>query len=201
MAYFLEYYYSLKYEKQLSNKIYREHGFDVIQACNPPDLIYLVAKKFKKRGVKFIFDHHDINPELYIAKFGRKDFFYKMLLFFEKQTFKLADQCIATNNSYKEIALTRGARTTDDVTVVRSGPSLERLYPVDPDSSLKKGKKFLVSYIGVVGQQEGIPYLLNAAKEIVTRHERNDVHFLIMGKGPVWMIWLNYVGRWSFRML
>ena len=187
LAYLFEYYYSLKYERKLARKIYKEYGFDIIHACNPPDLIYLVAKKYKRKyGVKFIFDHHDINPELYIAKFNRKDLFYRLLLFFEKRTFKMADHCIATNESYKAIAINRGGKKAEDVTVVRSGPSLERLYCVPSDESLKKGKKFLVAYIGVVGQQEGIDYLLDAAMKIRNDHNRNDVQFLIMGKGPVW---------------
>ncbi len=186
VAYLLEYYYSMKYERKLADYIFKNHGFDVIQACNPPDLIYLIAKKYKrKHNVKFIFDHHDINPELYLAKFGRKDLFYRMLLFFERQTFKNADHCIATNESYKKIAVTRGGKNPDDVTIVRSGPSVERLYKVPVDENLKNGKKFLIGYIGVIGQQEGIPYILEAAKIIKEEHGRSDIQFLIMGKGPV----------------
>lgn len=184
IGYLAEYSSALYWEKKLTKKIHREYGIDVIQACNPPDLIHLVVRSFKRRyGIKFIFDHHDINPELYLAKFGKKDFFYKLLLYFEKRTFKMADHCIATNESYKKIAVERGGKDEQDITVVRSGPSLERMYPVDRNESLKNGKKFLICYVGVIGQQEGIHYLLNAAK-ILKEVRGNDTHFIIMGSGP-----------------
>ncbi|MFZ7131893.1 MAG: glycosyltransferase family 4 protein [Eubacteriales bacterium] len=186
VGYLIEYLTALYWEKKLAKKIFKEYGFNYIQACNPPDLIYLIAKPYKKKyGVKFIFDHHDINPELYLAKFNRKDIFYWLLMMFEKNTFKLADHCIATNKSYKEIALNRGKKDEDEVTVVRSGPSLERLYYMPPNDELKKGREYLICYVGVIGQQEGIEYLLDAAR-ILKEKGRRDVFFLIMGQGPQW---------------
>lgn len=113
LGYLLEYGSALFWEFFLALKCFFTRGFDVIHACNPPDLIYLVAKPFKLFGKKFVFDHHDINPELYIAKYNKKDFFYKLMLFFEKRTFKCAGVSIATNNSYRDIAIQRGGKNID----------------------------------------------------------------------------------------
>ena len=134
-------------------------------------------------GKKFLFDHHDINPELYEAKFGRKDFFYKVMLAWERWTFKLADVSIATNESYKKIAIERGGMKADRVHVVRSGPKLDRLKIIPPVDSLKKGRKYLVGYVGTMGKQEGIDYLLRAAKYIVHDLNRTDVYFGLVGGG------------------
>jgi glycosyltransferase involved in cell wall biosynthesis len=164
-------------------KCFFNGGFDVIHACNPPDLIFIVAQPFKLFGKKFVFDHHDINPELYEAKFNRKDFFYKMMLLFEKLTFKSACVSIATNESYKKIAVERGGKKKEDVFVVRSGPSLKRLKIIKANEYLKKGKKFLVGYVGVIGKQEGLNYLIDAAKYIVEEKNINDVHFICVGGG------------------
>lgn len=182
-GYLVEYTAALFWEFFLALKVLFTRGFDVIHACNPPDLIYMVAKPFKLIGKKFLFDHHDINPELYIAKFNRKDFFYRLMLYFERQTFKTAKTCIATNNSYKRIAVTRGGKDSDDVFVVRSGPSLDKLKITEPDESLKKGRKYLVGYLGVMGKQEGLQYLVEACQHIVREKKRQDIHFICVGDG------------------
>jgi glycosyltransferase involved in cell wall biosynthesis len=156
----------------------------VIHACNPPDLIFLVAgffKLFARR--KFIFDHHDINPELYEAKFGRRDAFYRLLRLAERLTFRVADVSIATNESYKRIAIERGGMDADRVFVVRSGPKLDRLKIVPPTPKLKGGRRFLVGYVGVMGNQEGIDHLLRAAAHIVHEMGRRDVQFGLVGGG------------------
>ncbi len=132
LGYLLEYGWALISEFVLAVRCMYSRGFDVIHACNPPDLIYLVARPFKLLGKKFVFDHHDINPELYVAKFGRKDWFYKLMLYFERKTFQSACVSIATNNSYKTIAVERGGKKVEEVFVVRSGPSLERLKILPP---------------------------------------------------------------------
>jgi len=183
LGYFFEYTAALFWELVLALKVLITRGFDVIHACNPPDLIYLVAGLFKLLGKRFIFDHHDINPELYLAKFNKKDFFYKSLLYFEKATFRSAKVCIATNNSYRQIAIDRGGKKPDDVFVVRSGPSLERLKFTTHLESLKKGRAFLVGYVGVVGKQEGLAYLVDACEHIVKQKNRKDVHFICVGDG------------------
>jgi glycosyltransferase involved in cell wall biosynthesis len=158
-------------------------GFDVIHACNPPDTIFLIGAFYKLFGKKFVFDHHDINPELYLAKFGRRDLLYKMLLLLERWTFKTADVCIATNESYKRIAVERGGVPASRVFVVRSGPDLSRMRILPPDSALKRGRNYLVGYVGVMGRQEGIDGLLTAIHHIVHELGRRDVHFGLVGGG------------------
>jgi glycosyltransferase involved in cell wall biosynthesis len=184
LGYALEYSVALYWEFYLSFKVLFSHGFDAIHACNPPDLIFLVGGFFKFFfHKKFLFDHHDINPELYEAKFGRRDFFYRLMLLCERLTFKTADRSIATNESYKQIAIERGGMHPDKVTVVRSGPKLNRLKIIEPVLALKKGRKYLVGYVGVMGKQEGIDYLLRALHYIVEHKNRTDVHFGLVGGG------------------
>ena len=184
LGYALEYSVALYWEFYLSFKVLFSHGFDAIHACNPPDLIFLVGGFFKFFfRKKFLFDHHDINPELYEAKFGRRDFFYRLMLLCERLTFKTADRSIATNESYKQIAIERGGMHPDKVTVVRSGPKLDRLKIIEPVLALKKGRKHLVGYVGVMGKQEGIDYLLRALQYIVEHKNRTDVHFGLVGGG------------------
>jgi glycosyltransferase involved in cell wall biosynthesis len=185
LGYLLEYSWCLFWEFVLAWKVFLGRGFDAIHACNPPDNIFLIGGFFKFLfGKKFLFDHHDINPELYEAKFGRRDFFYNIMLWWEQLTFMTADVSIATNNSYREIALTRGKMPTDRVFVVRSGPSLERLKIIPPVPALKKGRAYLVGYVGVMGQQEGIQYLIGAAHHIVFTLKRTDIQFVLVGGGP-----------------
>ena len=183
MGYALEYSLALFWEFVLALRVLRTHGFDVIHACNPPDTIFLIGRFFKLFGKKFIFDHHDINPELYEAKFGRRDLFYRLLCRLERWTFQAADVSIATNESYRRIAIERGGMDPERVFVVRSGPDLRRLKIVPPVESLKKGRKYLVGYVGVMGKQEGIDYLLRAARLIVNDMKRTDVHFGLVGGG------------------
>lgn len=183
LGYLLEYSVALFWEFVLAWRVLLTRGFDVIHACNPPDNIFLIGGFFKLFGKKFLFDHHDINPELYEAKFGRRDFFYKVMLAWERWTFKLADISIATNESYKKIAMERGGMKEDRVFVVRSGPKLDRLKVLPPVESLKNGRTYLVGYVGVMGKQEGIDYLLRAARHIVFDMGRKDVHFGLVGGG------------------
>jgi glycosyltransferase involved in cell wall biosynthesis len=155
----------------------------VIQGCNPPDDIFLIALPFKIFGVKYIFDHHDVNPELYFSKYERKDFFYKAQVWLEKLTFRFSDVVMSTNHSYKEIAVNRGRLAPEDVFVVRNGPELETFKAVSPKPELKYGKPYLVGYVGTMSIQEGLDILLDVALHIKT-HGRNDVHFTCVGGGP-----------------
>ncbi len=180
-GYLLEYSTALFWEFWLSIKIYSKQKFHVIHGCNPPDLIFMVAFLFKLLGVKYVFDHHDINPELYIAKYNKKGFFYMLMLFFEKLTFKTANYSIATNESYKEIAVRRGGMNPEKVQVIRSGPQLDRLKILPPDDKYKKGRKFLIGYVGVIGEQEGIDLLLKSLKIIIST--RQDIQLAIVGGG------------------
>ena len=183
--YFVEYSVSLFWEFLLAFRVYFERGFDVIHACNPPDLIFLVGGFFKLFfGKKFVFDHHDINPELFEAKFGKTNFLYRIIVALERWTFAISDISIATNNSYRAIAMGRGRMKPDRVFVVRSGPNLERLRIIAPDPSLKKGRAYYVGYVGVLGAQEGLGYLLEAARYIIHDLKRSDIEFCIAGGGP-----------------
>ncbi len=181
-GYLLEYGAALFHEFRLALKIAFGRGFDTIQACNPPDLIFLVALPFKLFGKRFIFDHHDINPELYEAKFNRRGVFWKLMVLFEKLTFRAAHVVISTNVSYREIALTRGGKRAEDVFVVRSGPDIGKLKVVPENAEWRNGRAELVGYVGVMGDQEGIDLLLEAA-DTLTRRGR-DVQFVLVGGGP-----------------
>jgi glycosyltransferase involved in cell wall biosynthesis len=183
LGYLLEYATALAWTFFLTWKVLFQRGFDAIHACNPPDLFFLIGGFFKLFGKKFVFDHHDANPELYEAKFGRRDFLWKVMVWLERMTFRCADVSIATNRSYRRIAIERGGMAPERVFVVRSGPSLERLKIVPAVESLKQGKKFLVGYVGVMGRQEGIDYLLRAAAHLVHDLRRTDVHFGLVGAG------------------
>ncbi|HEX7052835.1 MAG TPA: glycosyltransferase family 4 protein [Burkholderiales bacterium] len=183
LGYLVEYAAALSWTFLLSLKVFFTRGFDVVHACNPPDLFFLIGGFYKLFGRKFLFDHHDANPELYLAKFGRKDFFYRTMLRLERMTFRLADVSIATNRSYRRIAIERGGMDPRRVFVVRSGPSLERMKIGPPVEALKKGRKYLVGYVGVMGRQEGIDYLLRAVWHIVHGMKRHDVHFGLVGGG------------------
>lgn len=184
LGYLAEYGAALFWETVLALKIRFTRGFDVIQGCNPPDLICLVAAPFKLLGVKYIFDHHDINPELYEAKFDKRGFFWKLMVAFEKLTFRLADVSMATNESYRAIAIARGGMKPEDVFVVRSGPDLSRLKKVPPVESWKNGRAHMVGYVGVMGDQEGIDLLIDAAWHIVNVMGRTDIQFCLVGGGP-----------------
>jgi len=184
-GYLREYLGALAHQFRLALKIHRARGFDVIHACNPPDLIFLVAAFFRFfHGVRFIFDHHDLCPELYEAKFGRKGLMHGALLLLERATFALADISIATNQSYRDIALARGRMKPDRVFVVRSGPRLDRMIVRPGDPAIKRGRSFLVGYVGVIGRQEGLDLLVGAVAHLVDHVGRTDVQFAIIGDGP-----------------
>ena len=167
--------------------LFRE-GFDVIQICNPPDLLILVALPFKLFGKKMIFDQHDLSPEIYEVqkgKGGKQSVVVGALLFFEKLTYIFSDVVMVVNESCKRIAVGRGAKRDQDVFVVRNGPSLQNIKGVQPNTALKQAKKYLLSYVGMMGPQEGIDLLLRAVRELVVAHRRSDFHVHIMGGGTV----------------
>ena len=183
LGYLREYFFALKEELRLAKKVYREIGFDVIHGCNPPDDIYMVAARFKKFGVKYVFDHHDVCPELFEAKFGRAGgLLYFSQIWLERQTYKHCAFAFVTNESYKKIAVERGKMDPEKVIVLRSGPRLERMKIMPPKNELRRGYQYMVGYLGVIGQQEGVEYLLEAAKYIKERE--NNVFWGIVGGGP-----------------
>ncbi|MBL1270843.1 MAG: glycosyltransferase family 4 protein [Oceanospirillales bacterium] len=184
LGYLFEYATALFWESVLAWKVLFRHGFDTLHGCNPPDLIFLIAWQFKILGKSYIFDHHDINPELYEAKFSKRGFFWKMMCWFEKMTFKTADIVISTNESYKKIAIERGGKKPEDVFVVRSGPDLSRVKKVEKNPALKKGRNYLIGYVGVMGEQEGIDLLLSSAHHLIYEQKRTDIQFVLVGGGP-----------------
>jgi glycosyltransferase involved in cell wall biosynthesis len=182
-GYVIEYATALVATFVLTCKVFVTRGFDVIHACNPPDLFFLIGAFFKLFGKKFVFDHHDLGPELYEAKFGRRDLFYRLLLFLEHLTFRTAHVSLATNRSYRQIAIERGRMNPSRVFIVRSGPSLQRMRIIPPDVRLRRGRRFLVGYVGVMGEQEGVDGLLEAVRHIVYDMGRRDIHFALVGGG------------------
>jgi glycosyltransferase involved in cell wall biosynthesis len=183
LGYALEYSVALAMEFWLSLKVLFGRGFDVIHACNPPDTIFMIGAFFKLFGKKYVFDHHDINPELYEAKFGKRGFGRRLLVALERMSFGTADMVISTNESYRQIAIERGGKNPEDVFVVRSGPDLTRIKQVAPNPALKKGRRYLVGYVGVMGKQEGIDLLLQAVQLIVYQLKRTDIQFGLVGFG------------------
>ncbi len=183
LGYLREYSSALFWQFWYAWWIYLRRGFHVIQGCNPPDDIFLVALPFKLFGVKYIFDHHDANPELYLSKYGKRGLFYKVQMLLEKLTYSFSDVVMATNASYERLAVTRGRVAPEDVFVVRNGPDLETFRPVPSNPSLKYGKPFLVGYVGNMSSQEGLDILLDVALHLKTLG-RHDIHFTCVGGGP-----------------
>jgi glycosyltransferase involved in cell wall biosynthesis len=182
-GYVWEYGCALMWEFLFAWWIFFTHGFRVIQGCNPPDDIFLVALPFKLFGVSYIFDHHDANPELYLSKFELRDSLFKIQLWLERMTYRTANVIIATNESYRGLALSRGGHRPEDVFVVRNGPDLATFRLVPPKPALKYGKDYLVGYVGTMSVQEGLDILIGVAENISGRG-RSDVHFTCVGGGP-----------------
>ncbi|MFB4272378.1 glycosyltransferase family 4 protein [Nonomuraea sp. GTA35] len=158
--------------------------FDVVHGCNPPDLFFLVALAMRRRGTRFVFDQHDLVPELYLSRFGRgRDVLYRGVLLAERLTYRAAHVVIATNESYRQIALSRGGKRPEDVFVVRSAPVVERFHQVPPDESVRRGKPYLLCYLGVMGPQDGVDYALRSLARLREEHGRTDWHAVFVGGG------------------
>jgi glycosyltransferase involved in cell wall biosynthesis len=183
LGYFAEYTLALAAQFRLALRAYARTRFRVLQACNPPDTIFLIGLFFKLFGVRFIFDHHDLNPELYEAKFGRRDFGYKLVCWAERLTFRTADISIATNESYREVARLRGNMPRERTFVVRSCPDLSRIRKRAAQLELKEGRRYLVVYLGVMGSQDGLELLLESIASVARRWKRQDILFVLIGAG------------------
>lgn len=183
ISYLVEFASALIWEMLFTWWIYLRRGFNVIQGCNPPDDIFLVALPFRVFGVKYIFDHHDANPELYLSKTDKRGFLYKGQVLLEKWTYRCSDVVMATNQSYRNLAITRGKMAPEDVFVVRNGPDLQKFKAVPPKPQLKHGKTYLVGYVGTMSVQEGLDILLDVVAHIKNLGRR-DVHFTCVGGGP-----------------
>jgi glycosyltransferase involved in cell wall biosynthesis len=157
---------------------------DVVHACNPPDLLFLVALLLKRRGARFVFDQHDLVPELYLSRFDRgQDLLYRAVCALERLTYRAADVVIATNESYREVALRRGGKRPEDVFVVRSAPQVDRFRQVPAEPELRRGKPHLLCYLGVMGPQDGVDYALRALASLRDELGRTDWHAVFVGAG------------------
>ena len=181
LAYAREYGAALWHWFRLARRVRRERGFDVIHGCNPPDLVWLLALRWRLAGVSYVFDHHDVCPELYEAKFGRRGLFWQVMRLWERLNFACADVSIATNESFRRIAETRGGMASEDVFVVRSAPKVDVFLPGPGDPAFRKAETVL-GWIGVIGQQEGLDLLAEAVGHLVA--EGRDVHCVVVGFGP-----------------
>lgn len=185
-GYLVEYTWALLAEFFLTMKVYARTRFQILQACNPPDTIFVIALFLKLFGVRFIFDQHDLGPELFEAKFGKRSgVFYKLSRFLEYCSFRVADACIATNDSFKNIALTRGKKHAKNVFVVRNCPDLANFRSPQNCAKNKFGKSFLVAYVGFMGSQDGLDILLESIDHIVHEEKREDTHFVLVGGGSI----------------
>jgi len=184
LSFIAEYVYSFLATAWHALKARRNGRFAVIQACNPPDIFWPIALAFRLERTKFVFDHHDLCPELFLSRFENPPALpYKGLLWLERRTFRTARHVISTNESYRQIAIERGGKSPDEVTVVRTGPNPERLKRGPADEELKRGRKHLVAYIGVMGPQDGVDIAVRAAGIIVREFGRDDIAFTLIGSG------------------
>jgi glycosyltransferase involved in cell wall biosynthesis len=180
-GYLFEYSAAVWHTFRLARKI---GPVDVVHACNPPDLLFLVARWLKRGGAKFVFDQHDLVPELYLSRFNRgEDALYRAVCKLEQSTYRTADVVLSTNDSYRQVALRRGGMDPDKVFVVRSAPVVERFHEVPPEEELKKGKPHLLCYLGVMGPQDGVDYALRSLARIRDELGRTDWHAVFMGAG------------------
>jgi glycosyltransferase involved in cell wall biosynthesis len=188
LSYLLEFAYCWLRTAWLSLKVYRQHRFSVMQACNPPDTYWLLGAFWKLFGVTYVFDQHDLNPELFRSRFGEPRSLsaraqFGILCWLERMTYRVASRVIVTNESYRKIALRRGELAQSQVTVVRSGPDTARMRPVPGRSELLKGADYLLAYIGIMGPQDNVDVLLDVMDAVVRGRRRKDVHLVLMGFG------------------
>src|SRR6202167_6116211 len=184
LAYFREYSAAVVHEFRLLIKVYRERGFSIIQACNPPDLIFLAAAPFKLMGKKFIFDQHDVGPELFVVKYGHKGFLYRALMFFERMSYAMADFVITANATFKDLAVSRGGKAPSLIEVVYGVPDRKRIHRVEPEPGLHSGREFVLGYLGIINEQDGVDHLVRAAADLVKVKGFRDFSAVVVGSGP-----------------
>lgn len=184
LGYLREYAVALWHTLRLAMKVRREGRIDIVHACNPPDLLFLVALALRPGGTRFVFDHHDLVPELFLSRFPRGGrMLYRLTRYLERLTFAAADAVISTNESYRRVAVERGKLSGDRVVVVRNAPDLIRFSPGEPDHSLRRGKPYLLAYLGVMGHQDGLDYALRVLQRLRREIGRDDIHCVLMGDG------------------
>src|SRR5882724_6056040 len=183
VGYVFEYGFALMAEFYLAWKAYARSRFSVLQGCNPPDTIFLIAMAFKPLGVRFVFDHHDLSPELYEAKFEKRGLMYKIVRLAERLTFRAADLSIATNGSYKNIAIERGNMKPEDVFIVQTCADLSEVSRGQEKPELKRGKRHTVLYVGVMERQDGVRLLIESIAYLVKQRGREGTQFVLVGSG------------------
>jgi glycosyltransferase involved in cell wall biosynthesis len=186
LGYVLEYSWALMCLLTLSVYVWMRDGFDVVHCANPPDIMFIVARLFKLFGKKFVYDQHDLCPELYDSKFNRRGAVYRTLLFLERQSYRAADLVISTNQSYRDIARERGGIADDRSAIVRNGVDINRFYRKTPRPELKRQFNHMAAYLGVMGKQDGVDRVVEAAYHVVHTFGRRDVLFVLIGKGECW---------------
>ena len=185
-GYIAEYVVALWHELRLTHRVCREVGCDVVHVSNPPDVLFLAAAWAKlMTDASVIFDQHDLSSELFAAKFGKRGLVYRALRLLERLSYGFADVVVATNESYRRVAIARGRKSADDVFVVRNAPWSTPAVPSQPDESLRAGRAFLVGYVGWMAEQDGVDVLLDVVEYVVHERRRADVQFLLIGDGPV----------------
>jgi glycosyltransferase involved in cell wall biosynthesis len=186
LGYLFEYLVALVAEFYLVFKVFARTRFRVLQGCNPPDNIFLIALALRPFGVRFVFDHHDLAPELFEAKFGKRYALLRMLSrVAEKLSFKVANVSIATNDSFKQIAVERGGKQPEQVFVVRNCPDLRMATLPPPRHATGQTKPLLVAYVGFMGQQDGLDILLDSIDHLVNEKKRRDANFVLIGGGSM----------------
>ena len=186
LGYLLEYSWSLLCLGALSLWVWLREGVDIIHSANPPDIMFLIAWPFKLMGKKFVYDQHDLCPELYQSKFDRQDCAYRTLLFLERHSYRAANLVISTNQSYRDIARERGGITDERSAIVRNGVDIRRFHRKVPRPELKRGFAYMAAYLGIMGKQDGVDRVVRAAHHIVHTFGRRDVLFVLIGKGECW---------------
>jgi glycosyltransferase involved in cell wall biosynthesis len=190
IGYLAEYAYSMIASFVLSLLVFLRCGFDVVHAHNPPDTFVFIAGFYKHLfGTRFVYDHHDLAPEMYRARFpeGGRQVVYNTLVRLERLTCRVADHVLATNESYKQMAVERGRVPEERITIVRNGVELSRVEaPVEPYLQLRQSGKTLIGYVGVMGYQDGMDYLLRALHHLVHDLGRTDFHCILIGGGDAW---------------
>jgi glycosyltransferase involved in cell wall biosynthesis len=181
LGYAREYAVALRRITRLVQQVARDRSFDVVQACNPPDFLLLTARQLRKRGAATIFDHHDLSPELFVAKYGRRFPLPQALQAVERLGFALADVVLAANESFREVAITRGRKSPDDVFVVRNGPDPALFRPTQPDAETKRGATHVIGYVGMMGSQDGIDVALESLA--LLKQRRSDWRAIFVGDG------------------
>jgi glycosyltransferase involved in cell wall biosynthesis len=188
LGYAFEFGYCWVVTAMLSILVAAKDGFAAIQACNPPDTYWALGRIWKLFGKKFVYDQHDLNPEVFLSRFGEPTgaagrIQLRILRLLERMTYRTADRVISTNESYRAIAMSRGSRKPDDVTVVRSGPDTTVMRPVVPLPELRKGRRYLAAYLGIMGPQDGVDVTLQALDRLVRVHGRTDCGLALLGFG------------------